>query len=316
MSNSPIIKKRFATVDALEAAYSQQPSFQVIQLEPGRLNCKIYRITLKEGFFEFRSLDTPLRILGEKNADFLTFEFILSSLGGKYLSHGFDLTPNTLYGFDADRGIDLVLPKQTLMGTLIIRREVFESYARLMERIDLDRRFFAQNYVQSPITFGPVQDYLRELYGLVKTRNTLLDHAAIHKLLLEDYLPLLIQSIPPSGRPKQKPPPFLGRSPIVREVEAYLLNHLRHPITLQELCQKFYTTKSPLTYGFQEMVGMSPLAYLKILRLHAIRRVLKSATPKTKLADLMQQFGFWHGGRFSQDYRKLFGESPSETLKK
>ena len=103
---------------------------------------------------------------------------------------------------------------------------------------------------------------------------------------------------------------------MVREVEAYLLNHLERPITLQELCQTFYTSKSPLTYGFQEMVGMSPLAYLKIIRLHAIRRVLKSAPAKTKLVGLMHQFGFWHAGRFSQDYRTLFGESPSETLKK
>jgi AraC family ethanolamine operon transcriptional activator len=30
----------------------------------------------------------------------------------------------------------------------------------------------------------------------------------------------------------------------------------------------------------------------------------------------MQEFGFWHAGRFSQDYKALFGESPSETLKK
>ncbi|MBJ7899906.1 MAG: helix-turn-helix domain-containing protein [Cyanobacteria bacterium RI_101] len=316
MSNPLIVKKRFATVDALEAAYSQQPNFQVIQLAPGQLNCQIYRLALNEGVFEFRSIDTPLRILGEKTSDFLTFEFILSPLGGKYLSHGFSLTPETLYGFDPSRGIDLVLPKKTLMGTLIIRRQVFESYARLMGRIDLDSRFLSQNYVQHPITFGPVQDYLRELYGLVKNRDALLDHAAIHRLLLEDYLPLLIQSIPPSGKPKQKPPPFLRRSRIVLEVEAYLLNHLRHPITLQELCERFYVSKSPLTSGFQEMVGMSPLAYLKILRLHAIRRVLKSAPPKTKLASLMQEFGFWHAGRFSLDYKALFGESPSETLKK
>ncbi|MFN5513791.1 MAG: helix-turn-helix domain-containing protein [Cyanobacteriota bacterium] len=316
MSNPLIVKKRFATVDALKAAYSQQQNFQVIQLNRGRLNCKISRITLNEGVFEFRSIDTPLRILGDKASDSLTFEFILSPLEGKYISHGFSLTPDTLYGFDADRGIDLVLPKKTLMGTLTIRRAVFESYARLMGRIDLDSRFFAQNYIQNPITFGPVQDYLRELYGLVKTQDTLLDHAAIHRLLLEDYLPLLIQAIPPSGKPKQKPPPFLRRSPMVLKIEAYLLNHLHHPITLQELGERFYVSKSPLTYGFQEMVGMSPLAYLKILRLHAVRRVLKSAPPQTKLVTLMQEFGFWHAGRFSQDYKALFGESPSETLKK
>jgi hypothetical protein len=32
--------------------------------------------------------------------------------------------------------------------------------------------------------------------------------------------------------------------------------------------------------------------------------------------DTKHLFGFWHGGRFSQNYRKLFWESPSEILKK
>jgi AraC family ethanolamine operon transcriptional activator len=270
---------------------------------------------LTEAIFEFRAVNTPLRIWGDKVSDHLTFELVLSPICGNYLSHGFSLTPNTLYGFDSERGIDLVLPKQILMGTLMIQREVFERCITVMERFDLDQRFLSQNYIQLPTTLGPVQDYLRELYSLVTKRAQFLDQAIVHKLLLADYLPLLIQAIPPVGKPSQKPPKFLKRSLLVREVEAYLLNHLAHPITLQELCQLFHTSKTPLTYGFQEVVGMSPLAYLKILRLHAIRRVLKSASPQSKLVPLMHQFGFWHPGRFSQDYKTLFGESPSETLK-
>ncbi|UAJ73374.1 helix-turn-helix domain-containing protein [Synechocystis sp. PCC 7339] len=150
----------------------------------------------------------------------------------------------------------------------------------------------------------------------MKNQNGFLDQVTISKILLEDYLPLIISAIPSSEDNYQQSLKYLRRWSLVEEVESYLLNNLAQPITLKELCDRFYTTKSPLTSAFQEMLGMSPLAYLKVLRLHAIHRVLKSADPDTTIVSLMHKFGFWHAGRFSLDYKKLFGESPSETLKK
>ena len=33
-----------------------------------------------------------------------------------------------------------------------------------------------------------------------------------------------------------------------------------------------------------------------------------------KVADVANEWGFWHMGGFAADYRKLFGELPSTTL--
>ncbi len=63
--------------------------------------------------------------------------------------------------------------------------------------------------------------------------------------------------------------------------------------------------------------GESLYGYLKILRLHQVRRALKSANSRTsKVTELATSCGFWHMGQFSQDYKQMFGESPSITLKK
>jgi AraC family ethanolamine operon transcriptional activator len=45
------------------------------------------------------------------------------------------------------------------------------------------------------------------------------------------------------------------------------------------------------------------------------RQVLSNAESEDTLVKTVAlDHGFWHFGNFSQDYRKLFGETPSETL--
>jgi AraC family ethanolamine operon transcriptional activator len=57
------------------------------------------------------------------------------------------------------------------------------------------------------------------------------------------------------------------------------------------------------------------MRYLKISRLHAARENLRMArTPEITVKRTAMDLGFWDLGRFASDYRKLFGERPSETL--
>ncbi len=280
---SVIVAKHLPSIESLEIQYCHIPGFRVVQLEKGQLDCRIYRLTLDQAVFEFRHLNTPIRVLGEKSDKNLTFELVISPIYGNYFSHVFNITPGTLYGFDSGRGIDLRLPKNTLMGTLIVKKVFFEECLNGMGRVDIDQRLLSQNYLQLGANFHILHSYLLELYRLVKNKNTFLDQVTISKILLEGYLPLLISAIPSAQNGSQQSLKYLRRWLLVRDVESYLFNNLAQPITLKELCENFYITKSPLTAAFQEMLGMSPLAYLKVLRLHAIRRVLKSADPNTTI---------------------------------
>jgi AraC family ethanolamine operon transcriptional activator len=57
------------------------------------------------------------------------------------------------------------------------------------------------------------------------------------------------------------------------------------------------------------------MAYLKVQRLHAVRRTLKLADPETcSVMAIANQFGFWSAGHFARDYKKMFGELPSDTI--
>ena len=63
------------------------------------------------------------------------------------------------------------------------------------------------------------------------------------------------------------------------------------------------------------MFGVSPKQYLQIYRLNQVQRRLQhSRDSETTVAREAEAWGFWHMGQFSRDYRRMFGELPSQTL--
>ncbi len=89
------------------------------------------------------------------------------------------------------------------------------------------------------------------------------------------------------------------------------------PLAMSDLCRMAKASERTLEYGFRERFGMTPKSYLLKYRLNGVHRQLRAAHPaKTKIVDWANQWGFWHMGQFAADYRKLFGELPSETLKR
>ena len=60
--------------------------------------------------------------------------------------------------------------------------------------------------------------------------------------------------------------------------------------------------------------GTSPSRYLRLLRMHEVRRHLKAPGQQTTVTRDAFGMGFNHLSLFSVQYKKIFGESPSTTL--
>lgn len=107
-----------------------------------------------------------------------------------------------------------------------------------------------------------------------------------------------------------------GRYQLIKQAEALMIADLSRPWTVHDLCAGLHVSERTLRYGFQEYFGMGPIAYLKIQRLHRVRRQLQGSTVgQTTVTDVAIQWGFWHMGQFAKDYKQMFGESPSATLR-
>ena len=164
-----------------------------------------------------------------------------------------------------------------------------------------------------------LSDYLEELLLLAKTHPDRLTDISqgnsMAHLILEDSLLLLVDVLTSDSNfiPEKKS----RRRKLVKCAETLMRDRINTPITLTDLCQELKTSQRSLYYAFEESFSLPPMQYLKILRLHGVHRALKSANPQTaKVTKIAGNYGFWHMGQFSTDYRIMFGESPSTTLKK
>jgi AraC-like DNA-binding protein len=88
-------------------------------------------------------------------------------------------------------------------------------------------------------------------------------------------------------------------------------------LSIKVLAQIVGVAERTLRSAFVDYLGMSPLKYLTLRRLHHARKILQGAAPEElTVSKVAAQLGFWDFGRFAGKYHKLFGELPSEALRR
>jgi AraC-like DNA-binding protein len=110
----------------------------------------------------------------------------------------------------------------------------------------------------------------------------------------------------------------LNRTAAPRDVKRaieYMQYHLDGAITLADIVAASGVPGRTLFKHFKDWRGVSPMKYLRSIRLVQVREALVRADPDDSVTAIAMGLGFTHMGRFSVDYRRRFGESPSQTLK-
>jgi AraC family ethanolamine operon transcriptional activator len=311
-----ILKHRFSDIDQLAEQLQVLSKVQLTQLSTDLLQCDVSMALLDEAILFFAKTSCPILTTGEKYKDFIGFNFVLETNGRCVISHKRRVSPNILFGFKPDLETNFITPANLRIAAVLIRRDVFQDYVQIMERSDLDEKLWAHNYISAPVTLPIVRNYLNQLHNLILHQPNFLQQSHLKKLILEDFIPLLVDAIPPMTTNILKPPEPVKRSQIVKEAEDYLMAHLDQPLTLKDLCEALHTSRTPLFNGFQEVFGVGPMEYLKVQRLHSVRRMLRAADPRTdSVTEIARRFGFWSAGHFTRDYKQMFGELPSATLR-
>jgi transcriptional regulator GlxA family with amidase domain len=102
---------------------------------------------------------------------------------------------------------------------------------------------------------------------------------------------------------------------LVEQAENLALVDVDEPLHISALCRALAVSERTLRKAFHKVRGLPPCRHLRMLRLSRARRALLSADCKlTTVTEIATCFGFVELGRFSVEYRKIFGESPSQTL--
>ena len=265
----------------------------------------------------FGQANCSIKVAGDKVPEYLSFVCLPHGSTRPVVSHGQAITHDFVYGFDLNREVNQIFPAHTTHCSINIRQDIFEACAEAMDRPDLNGSYFAPNFLYMPEQLGVLRTYLDQLYHLMKQRSPLVQRPDFQQILIQDLVPLLIATLPIQKSCMKVPMRAFQRSALVTQAEDYMQAHLDQPLTLADLCQALGTSSRALSYGFQDIFGMSPMAYLKTLRMMGVHRALKVANPQHKtVISIAAQFGFWSMGHFARDYKQMFGESPQAALKR
>jgi AraC family ethanolamine operon transcriptional activator len=105
------------------------------------------------------------------------------------------------------------------------------------------------------------------------------------------------------------------RTRIVRQITDHLYADPNSVLEISDLCRLTGCSARTIAYACQTVLETSPMRYLRQLRLNRARILLRQADPEaSSVSECAYSVGFTHLGRFSAEYRRLFGELPRQTL--
>lgn len=148
--------------------------------------------------------------------------------------------------------------------------------------------------------------------GLAHGPADICSHPAARRMLVLSLCEALLGGLR-SGEPVGTlPASAASRRRIVARARQYMQAHAQEVIAVPDLCQAIGTSRRALQYAFEEVMQISPVTYLRAMRLNQVRSELRQnrAAP---VGDVAARWGFWHPSRFASDYKALFGELPSAT---
>ena len=221
--------------------------------------------------------------------------------------NGHNVDNQTLMVRPGNTEFELVTPEKFNIYGIVVSQDALINVA--------DKQDIAFNLalLNSPMRAWPSQklDQLKCLLNqIIKPNDVSVAGALQQDTLLMTVLDILQQD----DADRQQSPSLAKRQTVVAKVKDHLLSHPNKQITITELCELAHVSRRTLQYSFEDVLGISPLRYLRLSRLNAVRRTLLSGINDDEtILMIAEQWGFWHAGQFAHDYTQLFGENPSQT---
>ena len=160
-----------------------------------------------------------------------------------------------------------------------------------------------------------IRQQIRLLFNLKKMPLPEFQSNLLFEELKNNLLNQLILSCKsiPDGNTSDKS----NRLRVFHKVRDYVFSNSTLEFRMDDLCEYAAASERTLQYAVKHFTGLTPLEYIKAHKLNFVREsLLKGDATNLKIRELACNYGFWHSSQFAIDYKNLFGERPSETLKR
>lgn len=166
---------------------------------------------------------------------------------------------------------------------------------------------------QGSATFSKICALSALLWSILVEERERRASARLTELLSYSILVVLLQDLPHNYSPEFALPASPAIPKYVKRAIEFMIANVSQPITIKEIAQASNVSKRTLQLGFSSFHGMTPLLYLRRIRLQGAHEELSRG--EATVADIARRWGFTHAGHFTTYYREAFGETPSDTAR-
>jgi len=284
------------------------------QLTPGPFEGRLVE-ALFGGIQLFReTTNQVVHEIGTGRADAYMFGVPVSSAGEGYHG-GRPIRAESVIVLRGGQDLDFRAPPQLDLVAVSMPVDALSRYAREIEARDIECE------LRDVVVASPAPERAQRFRSLllmalesISHNPEKLQHAAMRKALGQALCGAVLDVLGPGGERPAPDGPTRSHA-IVSRAQEYMRVHVEDALTVEDLCRELGVSRRTLQYSFREVLRVNPVGYLRALRLNGVRRALKSADQRCgSVQDIAARWGFWHLSHFACDYRRMFGELPSETL--
>jgi AraC family ethanolamine operon transcriptional activator len=310
----PVVVTEVTGIESLRGII-RGADFSATQLSPGSFRGQLHHaevdgMPLSSGTF---SANVRLRSLTTSNKVMLAT--ILRSTGS-VIHWNHDVIAGDVCVCPRDHEQEGYFRGETAYASILLSHEEIAEAAVGFERVgDLDWSRIAR-YRASPQMRESLCRKINASVEIVRTLGSDLS-ARAQTMMRGEIADAFFTAAAETFLAEARQPHIANSARTVKLVEDYVAARSRVPPPLGEICRDLNLSRRTLHRAFQETLGVGPKAYLRLSSLSTARRALIEATPgTTSVTEIALDNGFFELGRFSVLYRQMFGESPSDTLRR
>lgn len=198
-----------------------------------------------------------------------------------------------------------------------ITEESFNSLMHRQELPELDEILNKSEMVScNPVRLQQLRTTLYSVCTMLDNNPGLLRRSpALQNIITHEVPYLLAQTIMSSEAQPTNPAPEKRTRALKTAVE-YIKSTPRRSLALNKFCRETGISERTLQRAFLDQYGVSPKYYAQAFYLNNVYKLLIRSKPEsTSIFEVASSFGYTHMSQFARDYRRHFGELPSETLK-
>ena len=256
--------------------------------------------------------DSSVTLVSSVPAGFVTFAISQAPIG-RPVVNDHKLRPDEVIVLHSDESVHYTCEPNETLFTITTTLGHYDRCRQDHSVIDIhanrtNHRYQAENFQFIQSAFQAISACCVDINDTASAERDEAQCSAIGSAVLAS----LLQSLTPAGGVRRKVP---TRRKVAIEAIQYIHENTKKTLTIKSLVRQLETTTRTLHFGFIETFGMSPIAYIRNLRLASARRDLINKTWPT-VTETAMFWNFHHLGRFSKAYQIAYGETPSETARR